>query len=416
MKKKLLLLSIVAAYSLAGLAQDNVGINTPTPDPSAALHVESTDKGVLIPRLTTAQRQTISNAATGLLVFDTDTGGFWFYNGTSWVELSDPNGDDVWQKNGNNIYYSQGKVGIGTVVPTDALTIYGTFATHTFDVNNQLIKSFSVPGWLGDRGTIINGLFDGRGFGSQIRFQGLPGLGFVDIGNNAEGNFTVEGINDVPLLTVEQGGDVKAEGRIKNVTDPVEAQDAATKAYVDAGNGSEWTETQYGISYPVGENAESNSFENPFASGIHLLSEAGGIQLRSRGGSIAIDRGLNNVGGATLYLRTFEPTATSWSPENVISAWRLSSNLSTGNFLIEHESDNVLGGFGGVATLSIDNETYNVGIGTLNPKAKLNVTDGDIYIENINKGVIMKSPNGQCWRMTVSNAGQPEFNLITCPN
>jgi hypothetical protein len=57
----------------------------------------------------------------------------------------------------------------------------------------------------------------------------------------------------------------------------------------------------------------------------------------------------------------------------------------------------------------------NFGIGTSNPKSKFQLTDGDVYIESVNKGVIMKSPNGQCWRMTVSNTGQPIFNSITCP-
>jgi hypothetical protein len=57
-----------------------------------------------------------------------------------------------------------------------------------------------------------------------------------------------------------------------------------------------------------------------------------------------------------------------------------------------------------------------VGIGSENPQSKLQIDDGDIYIEDVNRGVIMKSPNGQCWRMTVSNTGQAEFTLINCPN
>ena len=62
------------------------------------------------------------------------------------------------------------------------------------------------------------------------------------------------------------------------------------------------------------------------------------------------------------------------------------------------------------------NSMGNIGMGTLNPKSKLNIANGDIYIENFNNGVIMKSPNGQCWRMTVNNSGKPEFNSIICPN
>lgn len=59
----------------------------------------------------------------------------------------------------------------------------------------------------------------------------------------------------------------------------------------------------------------------------------------------------------------------------------------------------------------------NVGIGTTNPKARLQVADGDIFIQDINKGIIMKSPDGSCWRGTVNNAGQLEFVKLTdCEN
>ncbi len=57
----------------------------------------------------------------------------------------------------------------------------------------------------------------------------------------------------------------------------------------------------------------------------------------------------------------------------------------------------------------------NLGLGTTNPRTKLQVENGDIYINSITSGVIMKSPNGGCWRMTVSNTGTPIFTAITCP-
>ncbi|MBM1106788.1 hypothetical protein JQC67_11610 [Aurantibacter crassamenti] len=52
----------------------SVGINTLTPDPSAALDIESTTGGLLIPRMTTAQIAALVNPADGLLVFNTDIG------------------------------------------------------------------------------------------------------------------------------------------------------------------------------------------------------------------------------------------------------------------------------------------------------------------------------------------------------
>ncbi|MCK5137595.1 MAG: hypothetical protein KAR19_17550 [Bacteroidales bacterium] len=47
----------------------------------------------------------------------------------------------------------------------------------------------------------------------------------------------------------------------------------------------------------------------------------------------------------------------------------------------------------------------NLGIGTTVPKAKVHVADGDIYIEDINRGVIMQSPDGNHWRVTVNDGG-----------
>ena len=72
--------------------QQSLSVNSTgaAPDASAQLDVSATDKGMLVPRMTSAQRTAIASPATGLLVFDTTTGGFWFYNGTSWVNLSTP--------------------------------------------------------------------------------------------------------------------------------------------------------------------------------------------------------------------------------------------------------------------------------------------------------------------------------------
>jgi len=83
--------TILSLLLIGSTLHAQVGINTDdtNPDPSAMLDVKSTDKGMLIPRLTSAQREAISNPATGLLVFDTETESFWFKGSSGWVELSD---------------------------------------------------------------------------------------------------------------------------------------------------------------------------------------------------------------------------------------------------------------------------------------------------------------------------------------
>lgn len=78
-----------------GAAAQNVGINATgaAPAPSAMLDVASTTAGMLVPRMTAAQRTAIAAPATGLLVYQTDASGgipanhFWFFDGTVWRPL-----------------------------------------------------------------------------------------------------------------------------------------------------------------------------------------------------------------------------------------------------------------------------------------------------------------------------------------
>lgn len=71
MKRKLLLL---VAWNLlfVFLLNAQVGIGTTTPNPKAALEIKSTDKGVLFPMLTNAQRDAIVNPPDGLHIFNKD--------------------------------------------------------------------------------------------------------------------------------------------------------------------------------------------------------------------------------------------------------------------------------------------------------------------------------------------------------
>ena len=81
-------LVLMTAASSQLFSQNNIGINTTTPDASAALDVQSTTQGMLIPRMNASQRGLIATPATGLLVYQTDAPtGFYFYDGTNWTLL-----------------------------------------------------------------------------------------------------------------------------------------------------------------------------------------------------------------------------------------------------------------------------------------------------------------------------------------
>ena len=66
------------------------GIGTTAPNAAAKLEIASTDKGLLIPRMTKAQREaiTLTAAANGLMVYQTDgTAGLYYYNGSAWIYI-----------------------------------------------------------------------------------------------------------------------------------------------------------------------------------------------------------------------------------------------------------------------------------------------------------------------------------------
>lgn len=57
----------------------------------------------------------------------------------------------------------------------------------------------------------------------------------------------------------------------------------------------------------------------------------------------------------------------------------------------------------------------NVGVGASTPAAKLQVNSGDIYVDTVGSGIILRSANGICWRVTVGNTGAFTSASTTCP-
>jgi len=81
---RLFLLLFISFSSVISFGQ-NVGIGTNVPHTSAALEIQDTSRGILIPRMTMAQRNAIANPAEGLMVYQTgDSTGFWFFDGAIW--------------------------------------------------------------------------------------------------------------------------------------------------------------------------------------------------------------------------------------------------------------------------------------------------------------------------------------------
>jgi hypothetical protein len=146
---KINILAIIFCLLLSIPSFSQIGIsstNTP-PNTSAMLDVSSTTKGLLMPRMTTAQRLAILSPAVGLTVYDTNYSGYWMYNGSAWQPIS------PWLTSGNNIYNdNSGNVGIGISVPGFGLdvrksngTLFTTQIGATANNTVRILKNIS-PG------------------------------------------------------------------------------------------------------------------------------------------------------------------------------------------------------------------------------------------------------------------------------
>jgi len=86
---KLLFLAVAILVSCTLTAQVAITTDGTDPDGSAMLDVKSTDKGMLPPRMTEAQRDDIDNPATGLMIYNTTANSLDFFNAVKWISITD---------------------------------------------------------------------------------------------------------------------------------------------------------------------------------------------------------------------------------------------------------------------------------------------------------------------------------------
>jgi len=139
----------ISAAAFCQLGGMSISPSGSAPDPSAGLDINFSNKGMLIPRVTTGQRDSISNPAFGLLILNTTTNcvemyGFGYWQSISCLCSGPPSTPSVISGNGNpcanasNAIYSVGLVlGAATytwTVPSDAVIIAGQ-GTNSITVN-----------------------------------------------------------------------------------------------------------------------------------------------------------------------------------------------------------------------------------------------------------------------------------------
>jgi hypothetical protein len=306
MKKIYLLASL--AFSVNAFAQ-GVGISSSsiTPDPSAILELRSTTQGLLFPRTTTGS---ISSPAQGLMIFNTASNQFNYFDGTSWQAILG---------GGNGITSLNGLTGSSqTFANGTNVTITSAGTTHTLGWTGLLsvanggtglasgtsggILGYTAAGTLASSGVLTqNALLLGGGAGATPTALGSLGTTTSVLHGNAGGAPTYGAVvltTDVSgILPVANGG---TGSTTQNYVDLTTAQTAAgAKTWSGLGTFNAGITSTGAV---VNLNASSN-----FATNINTGTSTGAVTI---GGTAAQTIAIGNgVAGNTINIANGVNTA-----------------------------------------------------------------------------------------------------------
>jgi hypothetical protein len=373
-------------------------------------------------------------------------------------------GDSKWSDNSFGINYNGGKVGIGTSNPAWALTIEknASGADRNFVMLNNTNNGNDATGGLTIQvGTDPSEIFS-LGYGgpnynlvpnsasrANIQSKNLALRATSTTGDIAfhVGGFENEkmrinasgrvGIGTIaPSATLHTNGTVRLQGLTSNNT--------LTNALVTDANGnvftkdistlggSQWTNVTGGINYTGGRVGIGTSA--PIAPlnivGNYTNNDRNIIELKNTSTTnnsylgIAMTSGSESLLPGSRYNRGgLAVHSDTYFPNLISSGYTALSGLNKGVLInaLSPTAD-IKFATGGNITNDTQSEIRmtigsdgNIGLGTTTPKSKLQITSGDVYIDDATKGIIMKNSANECYRVTVGTAGTLVSTLITCP-
>jgi len=183
------LVTFICVAALTNAQSVSVNTDGTAADNSSILDVKSTTKGMLVPRMTTAQRIAIVAPATGLLVFDTDTKTFWFYSGLLWTNISSASGGSF-------------------TLPYNGSTSSSTSALGVINTGNGAAIEGSGSGGAGVYGNSFNG--------AGVNALSTNGFGLIANSTNSSAVYGF-GSNTFPTIkSVNNGTGAAIEGQSKS--------------------------------------------------------------------------------------------------------------------------------------------------------------------------------------------------------
>lgn len=133
------------------ITNNRLGIGTTSPASTSILDITSTTKGILIPRMTLAQRDAITSPATGLQIYNTNSNVFQYYNGSSWTNVGGTGVTDL------TFSGSSSPITLNSSTGTDVTFTAGTNVNFSQAGNNLTINSTAMANPMTTLGDVIYG-------------------------------------------------------------------------------------------------------------------------------------------------------------------------------------------------------------------------------------------------------------------
>lgn len=219
MEKKLILSSCLILVVSVLFAQ-RVGIGTNSPNSSAILHLNSSNRGFLMPSMTKDNRDNIANPAKGLLIFQNDIApGFYYYDGFAWQAIGDNLGNHNLNQNleTNNYYLSKTGQDQGLRILDNGAVSIRTKNTLSNIITDAESFRFDTLGNILAIGKVLD--FGNASLASKIPIQGAgtrfmwyASRGALRFGRVSNGSPTDWDDANIDDFTFAGGNQVKASG------------------------------------------------------------------------------------------------------------------------------------------------------------------------------------------------------------
>lgn len=376
--------------SLSASAQ--VGIGTTTPDASAMLEIQSPDKGLLIPRMSTSARAAITSPATGLLVFDSTAKKFYVYAGSAWSVIVNGTASSLMDADVDT------RVQVEKAADEDKIRFdLGGLEKWVMQGSRLEPKNTGQSTYIGENAGMLDDTTSNKnvGIGYNALAATVSSVGNVAIGHNALASTTGNSNTAIGYLamaanTTGTWNVVLGQSAMQNGTSAADniAMGGQALGNHSSGNGN----------VVIGKNA---GFNNTSGSGnIFLghnagLAETGSNKLYISNSSTTTPllygdfstsmlrvNGIHEVTGAGVTMQTVSSSNTSGTAVRLTNSstdgksWDVKS---TGTASAEGPG-NLAFSTGNTTHMMLQSETGNLGLGTV-PQYKLHVSDsfGDVF-------------------------------------